>query len=247
MKSKTITSDMHKDLYDFIENNENGNVELFAANVGNSTQNITRLFRPNANGKYPFISGRLLKRIVEIYKDKFNRNEYPALFAHYEEQVPFDTSIEKEKAERLNEMYSYLLRHGLTKSKNDLARKINCSLSTISSAFNANKFYITDKLLKRINSVFDNIFNEDWMISGKGAMLRTEKKIVVNAEKINPDISNLITIIAKQQDLIKSLMDELNSLKETMNTLRKGFDSLNKEDNNEKISYYEDCNILKQD
>lgn len=79
-----------------------------------------------------------------------------------------------DKVDILNSIYRYLVSIGAIKTHQDIADALKASKSSISSAFNGNERYLTQKLLFRINNAFGQIFNEDWLMNGVGEMLKLE-------------------------------------------------------------------------
>lgn len=44
---------------------------------------------------------------------------------------------------------------------------------SVSKAFSGNKSYLTNTFILKFNNAFDNMFNNDWLMEGKGEMLKT--------------------------------------------------------------------------
>lgn len=42
---------------------------------------------------------------------------------------------------------------------------------SVSKAFSGNKSYLTNTFILKFNNAFDNMFNNDWLMEGKGEML----------------------------------------------------------------------------
>lgn len=75
------------------------------------------------------------------------------------------------KQDRLSEVYDLLKRNGKIHSQVDLAKAIGASEATISKALKGDERSLTDKLLKRINKAFGNMFSLDWLLNGIGDMM----------------------------------------------------------------------------
>ena len=73
--------------------------------------------------------------------------------------------------ERLKEAYRYLRDRGVVHTQQDIASRMRKPKTNVSSAFNGNEKYLTDKFLMDFNKAFKGIFNEDWLISGDGLMI----------------------------------------------------------------------------
>lgn len=82
------------------------------------------------------------------------------------------------KNERLKKAYEYLRSKGFVHTQKELAEKMDASQSNVSSAFNGVESVLTDKFLLRFNNAFDNKFNTDWLLIGKGEMLTDRAKSV---------------------------------------------------------------------
>ncbi len=79
--------------------------------------------------------------------------------------------IELRKA-RLKSANAHLEVRGFALKQHELAAKIGCHKTTISSAFNGNPRYLTNHFLKKFNAVYGNIFSLEWLIAGNGGMLQ---------------------------------------------------------------------------
>lgn len=77
-----------------------------------------------------------------------------------------------ERNERLKEAFDYLRSKGEVHTQADIADRMNASRPNISSAFKGDAKCLTDKFLIRFNKAFRDIFNEEWLLQGKGEMLR---------------------------------------------------------------------------
>lgn len=76
-----------------------------------------------------------------------------------------------ERKERLNSAFNYLRNSGLIQTQRDLANKMHAGIANISKALKGNKAVLTDRFLRRLNSAFGNIFNDEWLLTGEGEML----------------------------------------------------------------------------
>ncbi|NMA74477.1 MAG: hypothetical protein GX963_10030 [Bacteroidales bacterium] len=86
------------------------------------------------------------------------------------------------KKDIIQRVFAHLKSKGLVHTQKNLAEKINSSSPNVSRAMKGDEEYLTDSLLLRINEAFDNIFNEEWLLSGEGEMLNDQPK----AEKQTP-------------------------------------------------------------
>lgn len=85
-----------------------------------------------------------------------------------------------EREERLNFVFNYLRSKGLIQTQRDLANKMHAGIANISKALKGNKSVLTDRFLRRLNSAFGDIFNEDWLLLGEGEMLSASADGEVN-------------------------------------------------------------------
>lgn len=76
------------------------------------------------------------------------------------------------KQEILEYIYNYLRTNGLIHTQKDLANLIHASAPNISNALKGDSRFLTNNLLSRINNASGNIFNEAWLLTGEGPMLR---------------------------------------------------------------------------
>lgn len=131
------------------------------------------------------------KKIVEVYTDlnpnwllfgegqMLNKNipdEYDL-----SDNTTSEIAIEeiKEKVERLNKAMRYLISSELISGKapqKDIADKMGANKSSVTHAYNGDVRYLTNKFFRRFNNAFDSIFNEDWLLTGEGEMLKNHPK-----------------------------------------------------------------------
>lgn len=229
--NREIESEIHNDLLEFIRRFAKGDCSVFAEKIGSSPQNVSRLLRANEDGSYPTISRRFLNQMIKAFPNDFNEENAPSLFRFYKDEYGQVDYIAMERADRLREIYSYLLRSGAVTSKSDFAFKSNFSVPTVSSALSGNKSYITAQFVERVNEAFGNIFNEEWILKGKGEMLKNPN-VILNAHITSPIIENnnldknmtiLIETVSSQQELIKKLLAEIDVLREKIDMYKSEF------------------------
>lgn len=100
----------------------------------------------------------------------------------------------------INVAYQYLRSKGVVHTQQDVADKMNVSKENISRAFNGNEKYLTSNFLDRFNKSFNMIFNEEWLKTGEGEML---KKNEVNIEAVPTMISGVGEYYTKNNNGIK--------------------------------------------
>lgn len=81
-----------------------------------------------------------------------------------------------DKKKRFNESFQHLRNMGVVHTQKDLAEKMGSTQANISSALSGVERVLTGRFLHRFNSAFNNIFNEDWLLYGKGEMLAQPQK-----------------------------------------------------------------------
>lgn len=80
-----------------------------------------------------------------------------------------------DKTQRFNKAYYYLVGSKLIKTQDDLARRMGCSRSNVSSALNGAPKVLTDNFLRRFYEAFPATFNYDWLMYDDGEMLKSEQ------------------------------------------------------------------------
>lgn len=78
-----------------------------------------------------------------------------------------------EKVERINKAFQYLRSIGKIHTQKDLSIAMNANRVTISNALKDKGGYLNEEFLSRFCNTFDNIFNEEWLLTGEGDMFAT--------------------------------------------------------------------------
>jgi len=131
-----------------------------------------------------------------------------------------------ERKERLKEAFDYLRGKGLVHTQADVADRMKASRPNVSSAFNGDAKCLTDKFLIRFNRAFGQIFKEDWLLHGDGAMLRPTQSIgdISNSNvsgvnvsgtdiHINPDAySTLLEIVKVNQKTTEKFQEQIDRM-----------------------------------
>lgn len=108
-----------------------------------------------------------------------------------------------DKKKRFNESFQHLRNMGVVHTQKDLAEKMGSTQANISSALSGVERVLTGRFLHRFNSAFNNIFNEDWLLYGKGEMLAQPQKTTAvasnNSYGDNASGNNNITITPTQE------------------------------------------------
>ena len=88
----------------------------------------------------------------------------------------------KRRSEILNEVYEHMRNHYGIHTQGGFADAIGYSRPVISSALNGNDDNITDKMLRSINNKFPSLFDIDYLLTGKGALLKVEEHVAKVAD-----------------------------------------------------------------
>lgn len=78
--------------------------------------------------------------------------------------MPKETYIKK--------AYKYLKTKRIVIDMQELADKIGAQRTNVSAALNGSELYLTPSFCKRFNQAFDEIFDENWLLTGEGSMLK---------------------------------------------------------------------------
>ena len=79
------------------------------------------------------------------------------------------------KEERLRKAFEYLRNSGIVHTQKDVANAMGATPPNVSSAFKGETKVLTDSFINRFNVAFDNVFNEEWLLTGEGEMLNSSK------------------------------------------------------------------------
>ena len=112
------------------------------------------------------------------------------------------------RLERLKKSIDYLMNNGYIHVQTDIAKKMDSHPQPVSRACNGDERYLTDKFLGRYNSAFENIFDIEWLKTGKGDMLSTapHTQNVVNSQNT---VQNNSTMSIGNKELEKELIEML--------------------------------------
>lgn len=114
--------------------------------------------------------------------------------------------------ERFREIYLYLTNNNIVKNQRDFADKIEANVATISLALAGKEKYLTKNLFVRVAATFPNTFNNEWLLTGEGEMLKGESKknetnddVVVVPRKFFEQLDRLTQAVLSQQRTIEHL------------------------------------------
>lgn len=80
--------------------------------------------------------------------------------------------MNNDRKSRLHKAFEYLRRNGLAHTQKDVAERMRASQQSVSSAMKGVEKVLTDNFLRRLNSAYGYMFNEEWLMTGDGEMLR---------------------------------------------------------------------------
>lgn len=136
----------------------------------------------------------------------------------------------KERQKRLIEVYEYLRKHYNVHTKTGFAEAVKYGRTSMSSAMNGNDLYLTDGLFRSICLAYPNVFNLNYLLTGEGSLLQSNKEAVLGRYPAPPGMvsedvpseslplwaDTLISIMSKQiaenEALHSELRDSINEL-----------------------------------
>ena len=129
----------------------------------------------------------------------------------------------KERQKRLIEVYEYLRKHYNVHTKTGFAEAVKYGRTSMSSAMNGNDLYLTDGLFRSICLAYPNVFNLNYLLTGKGSLLQSNNEAVLGRYPAPPGMvsedapseslplwaDTLISIMSKQIAENEALHSEL--------------------------------------
>lgn len=108
-----------------------------------------------------------------------------------------------ERQKRLIEVYEHLRRYFGIHTKTGFAEALHYGRTSMSAAMNGDEKYLTDSLFKNICEAYPGVFDLDYLLTGKGALLTVEEEVrnVDIDKKINPPKPEI-------PDFVKQLCEE---------------------------------------
>ena len=152
----------------------------------------------------------------------------------------------KERQKRLIEVYEYLRKHYNVHTKTGFAEAVKYGRTSMSSAMNGNDLYLTDGLFRSICLAYPNVFNLDYLLTGEGSLLQSNKESVLGRYPAPPGMvsedvpseslplwaDTLIRIMSKQiaenEALHSELRNSINELSRLKTQLSQLIQSLSK-------------------
>lgn len=152
----------------------------------------------------------------------------------------------KERQKRLIEVYEYLRKHYNVHTKTGFAEAVKYGRTSMSSAMNGNDLYLTDGLFRSICLAYPNVFNLNYLLTGEGSLLQSNKEAVLGRYPAPPGMvsedapseslpfwaDTLIRIMSKQiaenEALHSELRDSIDELSKLTTQLSHLIQSLSK-------------------
>lgn len=129
------------------------------------------------------------------------------------------------RKEVINSAYEYLRFKGIVHTQKDVAQKMGASVSNVSSALNGVESVLTERFLRRFNIAFGNLFNDEWLMTGEGEML---KPIVQTVVEINDNKMSGASQIGLLNKMFGPGARENDNCTGNVDTLQKEVEMLNR-------------------
>lgn len=141
---------------------------------------------------------------------------------------------------RMTTAYEYLKSIGKAHKQQDVAVKMGTDKANVSRAMKGDEKYLTDRFLHRFNSAFDNIFNDEWLISGNGEMLAQDihtqyaptPNVLVDVDRAGySEVSDANTCIASEPSSEHTIVsrEQIEYLTKAVDAMEKNVNSLMKQ------------------
>lgn len=126
--------------------------------------------------------------------------------------------MDEKRKIRIGQAFEYLRSIGQAHIQQDVANKMKIGKATVSRAFGGNEKYLTDKFIHRFNMTYDNMFNEEWLLEGKGEMLKSginqtshgDNSPNINCSDYNYSFASLDKALDEISEMRKALTDALS-------------------------------------
>ncbi len=110
------------------------------------------------------------------------------------------------KKERFNTAVNYLKERGLVHTQKDVASMMGTTSPNVSSALKGVESVLTDNFLRRFYVAFEQVFNEAWILSGEGEMLKSTPP----AENLS--MSRLLSLLEASHETIRKRDEQIDRL-----------------------------------
>ena len=134
-----------------------------------------------------------------------------------------------ERQKRLIEVYDHLRRHFGIHTKTGFAEALHYGRTSMSAAMNGDNSYLTDNLFQKICAAFPNVFNLDYLLTGKGQLLINNEGEEQNANPspAQPTV-DMLELYAQRirlvDDLRTTLKEELAEVRTVLGELQRARD-----------------------
>ncbi len=115
------------------------------------------------------------------------------------------------RQERLKIAIGHLKKCLIASTQKEIAERMRASSATISKALKGDGKNLTNKFFRRFNRAFDNIFNEDWLIGGRGEMLASDEFADGN-KIVEFSKDEFLAELAAQRKLLSEAQAQINRL-----------------------------------
>lgn len=121
------------------------------------------------------------------------------------------------KKERFSEAFNYLRDKGIVHTQKDVAEKMGSTSPNVSSALKGVESVLTDNFLKRFNEAFGAVFDEQWLLTGTGPMLKDGGG--EGEQGGEPSLATLVGEIAAQRRLTEAAQEQVSRSQEQIDRL----------------------------
>lgn len=127
------------------------------------------------------------------------------------------------KNERFVFAVNYLIANGYIKNQKELCQKMNISESALSN-IRTKKSVVSDKTIYKLNDTFYCIFNLDYLVNGRGELLKNDETSVAEPmpeyNAIPKWADSIIQLVTEQVKTIEDLRREVAVLHQEINNLK---------------------------
>jgi len=102
-----------------------------------------------------------------------------------------------ERQKRLIEVYDHLRRFYGIHTKTGFAEALHYGRTSMSAAMNGDENYLTDNLFKNICDAYPDVFNIEYLLTGKGCLLTTREEVTNDEllKMVNPSIIDQSSLV----------------------------------------------------
>lgn len=122
--------------------------------------------------------------------------------------------------DRINIAYQLLLKNRIVFSKKDMANKMNYNYPNVTSAFKGSPKYLTGSFIKEFNKAFGNLFCDQWLLTGEGEMLNSNRCILKDNSAIVNGSGNSVVSGENNKLEISKCQDDLEVAKREIQYLK---------------------------